>query len=248
MSTIPLPPGLWERIRAVVRDEVGKLLRSGFLRSASIGEGGLTLRGGFLRLKHDGDGVETFYVGPVSPDLPDGSKQPGVIIRRNDGTIALHLYDPIPSEGDYNQFLAWRDRQGHVVFSDDTDSGQGIALPYIPFAFYRSRNEDWPVVTSTAWTTVYRAKGPKQQPKLYVETWGANNTDGATGQVRVLVNGTELATPGDTASGVVRGFNFGPAAVSGDHLSTLSIEVQARMVSGAGGVQVGVGTVQGRQS
>jgi hypothetical protein len=249
VSAIPLPPGLEGRIKQWIRDEVAKLLRSGFLRSASIGEGGLTLRGGFFRLRNRGDSSNAFYIGPLNPALPDGTAQQGWIVRRDDGTTVLMLRDVDVADGQVNQALNWYDRSGNIVLADDTDGGQGLARPYVPFAFYRSRDVDWPTITSTSFQTVYRARGFKQQPKLYAEAWGWNDTGSATGEVRVLVNGVQLGGIASTDNTAVKLLNFGPDAVAGDHTSTiLSIEIQARVASGSGGVRVGAAWAEGRQT
>ncbi|MDP5182185.1 hypothetical protein QOZ88_06010 [Blastococcus sp. BMG 814] len=238
-----------ELARQIAREEVAKFARSGFLRNASISGGdGLTIKdGGALRLE-TAAGVESFYVGPVQPDLPDGSPQPGMIVRRNDGTIALHLYDPIPSAEDYNQFLAWRDRAGNVVISDDTDSGQGLARPYLAGAFYPARVQDFLKTTNPAFETIWRERRQKQHPKLYVEAWGATDTSGTTGEVRVMVNGVQLGATQSATAGVVTQYLFGPAAIDGGFGANLSVEIQARRSAGTGNVQVGAAWVDGRQS
>lgn len=248
-SEAAIPPDLWGRVQKMIDDAIGAYARSGPLRNATISGGaGLSVRdGGALRLV-TADGVEAFYVGPVWPDLPDGSPQPGLIVRRNDGTIALHLYDPIPGALDYNQFLAWRDRAGNVVLSDDTDSGQGHARPWLDHAFYLSRSSDFPTTAVTAFETIWRAKLSKQQPRLYVECWGVSDTAGAVGEVQVMVNGARLGAVEQTASGVVRFFTFGPDVVAGAFGNTLNVEVQARRASGTGTIRVGAAWVQGRQS
>jgi hypothetical protein len=237
------PPGFWDRVRQIAADEVAKLLRSGLLRNASISEGGLTIKGGFLRLLSAvTGGFDTFYLGPVDPPRADGSPQQGWVVRRADGTIVLQLYDAFPTDsgGALNQALDWRDRGGNIVLADDTDSGQGIARPYVSGAFYRARNVDWPTTTSPTFETIYRAKMPKQHPKLYVRAWGINTVAGATGEIRVMVNGAQLGTTQGTISGTVTESVFGPAAVAGAHMADLSVEIQARLASGTGAVQVGV--------
>jgi hypothetical protein len=107
-------------------------------------------------------------------------------------------------------------------------------------AFYRARNVDWPTTTSPTFETIYRAKMPKQHPKLYVRAWVINTVAGATGEIRVMVNGAQLGTTQGTISGTVTESVFGPAAVAGAHMADLSVEIQARLASGTGAVQVGV--------
>ncbi|SNR33161.1 hypothetical protein [Blastococcus mobilis] len=244
------PPGLFERIRQMVRDEVAKLLRSGLLRSASIGEGGLTLRGGFFRMRNAADTSNAFYIGAVTPAQPDGTPQPGWIVRRADGTNVLLLRDAFPENGPdgVHQALSWLDRTGNTVLADDTDSGQGLARPYVPIVFYRSRNSDWPTVTGGDWQTVYRAKAPKQQPRLLVRAF-AGATDGSTsGELRVMINGTQHGSTQAVVGATVGEFIFGPDAVAGSHMSDLSVEIQARVTAGTGGIRVSPSQGEGRQS
>ena len=89
-----IPRGLWGRIEKLIDEKIAAFARSGPLRNASISGGaGLTIKdGGVLRLQA-ADGTATFYVGPIqSSPLPDGSPQPGMVMRRNDGSAALALY------------------------------------------------------------------------------------------------------------------------------------------------------------
>lgn len=250
MGNSPTPPGLLERILLEVDKRIAAFARSGFLRNAMITQGGITVRNGFLRVQNALGTVTQFFVGGVTPARPDGSLQPGLILCREDGTTAMALYDPIPgpTDADFKQFLAIYDRAGNIILGDDTDSGQGVARPYVPFAFYISRSADWPVVTGTTFETVYRARGPKQQPKLYVVAWLNATGAGAVAEMRVLVNGAVWDVPRQSSPGFVTELVFGPLSVGGGHMSQLSIEIQARLVSGTGNVQVGVARVEGRQS
>ncbi|TFV91413.1 hypothetical protein [Blastococcus sp. CT_GayMR16] len=250
MGTAPTPPGLLERILLEVDRRIAAFARSGFLRNATITKGGITIRNGFLRVQNAAGTVTQFFVGGISPTLPDGTPQPGMTLRREDGTLAMALYDPTPdpgSPGGFKQFLAIYDRSGNIIFSDDTESGQGHARPRVPLTFYRARSNDWPQVTSTTFETVYRAKGDKQQPRLNIRVWGVNDSAGATGEVRVMVNGVQLGTTGATSSAIITEFLM-VGAVAGSYGTNLVIEVQARMVAGAGGVRVGASQLDGLQS
>ena len=247
-----VPPGLWERIRQIVSDELGKLMRSGALRSAAItGGAGLRIGPGSKLVVQHPDGRTLLLLGAYDSsdafNMPDGSRQPMALLRRADGTLALAMYDPNPGDG-FQQFLSLLDRSGNFIVSDDTASGQGLARPYVPGAFYRARNGDWPVVTGTSFETVYRARMTKQHPRLYVTAWGASNTAGGVGEMRILVNGTQLDATRTTAFGTVAEYVFGPLPVAGGHMADLAVEIQARLASGSGGVQVGAGRVEGRQS
>lgn len=247
--TAPIPSDFWGRVRQMIVEEVAKFFRSGPLRNASITDGGLTIRGGFFRLLFGN--IVMWFVGPYGPALPDGTAQQGFYLRRADGTLALDLRDAFPGlDGTLNQALTWYDRTGHGVLADDTDSGEGLARPYLQAAFYPARFGDYLTTTSGTFETIYRAELPKQQPRLRVAVSGATDDAGTSGEMRVLVEGNPLGT-------TVTGLNsttfstgvFGPALLSdAPYMSTLHVEIQARRTAGAGSVRVAPLTIQGMQS
>jgi hypothetical protein len=249
-----MPPGLFERIRQMIREETGKLLRSGLLRNASISEGGLTIKGGFLRMKSAAaGGVDTFYVGPITPALPDGSYQPGVIVRRNDGTTALLLWDPIPDPGGpngYSQFLGWYDRTGHAIVTDDTDSGQGIARPWLPLPLPQSTLiASWPSTSSTTDGIIAESQASLQQVKLW---WNASTIadPGVTGTVQLKISyGSTTVTSDPHPITATLGFiNDVITLPDGFFGQSAVIDVMAHVTGGTGKVYCQTWTLYGRQS
>lgn len=246
------PLDFWGRIQKMIEDAVAKLARSGMLRNARISGGeGLTVgRGSKFQVEHP-TGAQLLLAGIYDSshtyDLGDGSYQPMLLLRRADGSLALSMYDPAPTVGGYQQFLAMWDRTGSIIISDDTDSGQGLARPYVPLDFYPARTQDWPVTTSGTFETMYRAKGPKQHPRLTVRAWGVNDTVGATGEMRLLVNGSPWGAVETTVFGSVSE-KLWTGTVTGTHMSNVVVEIQARLASGAGSVQVGASQIHGIQS
>lgn len=242
-----LPRGWRGLVQKMIDDSIARFARSGFLRNASVtGGAGLTVAdGGAWRLTA-ADGTEIFYVGPVDPPMPDGSPQPGVIVRRGDGTVVLMLYDVDPTV--FQQALNWYDRGGNVVLADDTASGQGLARPYIPGGFHRTRFADFTVTsTSATFETLWDARLPKQHPRLEVGYRASMDTAATTGEVRVLVNGVQLGATTAEAFLVATRF-IGPAAVAGNHLDTLLVEIQGRRTSAGGALRVEPLYVRGVQS
>lgn len=244
------PLDFWARIQKMIDDAVAGLARSGMLRNASISDGGLTIKGGFLRLLTKAvGGIEQFYIGPTGEILGNGEYQQFLRVRRADGSTVLRLWDAFPdADGTLNQALSWLDRLGNVVVADDTDGGMGIARPYLPAVFYPSRSSDFPSTNSAAFGAIHRAMMTKQQPKLFVSVWGFNDTAGATGEIRVMVNGVQLGSTVTTGNTAVTQYNFGPAVVAGDYMQELWVEIQARLVTGTGVVRVGAAWVDGRQT
>jgi hypothetical protein len=244
-----LPPGLPERIRKMIRDEVGRLLRSDLLRSASIGEGGLTIKGGFLRaLPLDEAAAVSFYVGRIVSAV-DGSYQgTGVLLQQPDGTDIAVIRT---AEGDFGpgkSIVSLRDSGERVVFATDAASGQGMARPYVPGGFYRQRSADWSVSTTAgAFEGLWKAEMPKQQPRLRVATQAATTASDTTGEIRVMVNGVQMGAVAAIGSGPTISA-YGPEAVAGDHMSTLTVEIQGRRTAGTGSLRVEPLRLEGRQS
>lgn len=243
-----LPPGLWERIRSTVQEEVGKLLRSGLLRNASISEGGLTIRGGFLKLRAPGAVDDTFYVGPVGPAAPDGTLQPGMIWRRNDGSKLFSLADGNPNQDGYFQHFDYFDRAGNPIFSEDATSGQGLARPYLAIPLYPGLGvTSLPAsTTSTSFTPLWIARAPKQQPRLAVG-FLANAPSGTTAEVRLTVGSQVVAGPSVVTGGSLADVTL-TGTVDGAHMSEMRINLEARLTSGNGPVTVYPVRCEGRQS
>lgn len=234
------PPGLAERIRQIAATEVAKFMRSGFLRNASITDGFFTIKGGAFRLLSKATGgVEQFYLGPVGDVLGNGERQQFWRVRRADGTTVLRLWDAFPgADGTLNQALSWADRTGNVVFADDTDSGQGLARPWLSGGFARVRYGDMTVSTSAAdWETLFEARVDKQQPRLMVGYRASMDADGATGETRVLVNDVQLGPTAAEAFVLATRF-IGPEPVAGAHMDQLTVKIQARRTSATGGLRV----------
>lgn len=248
-----VPPDLLERIRQIAAEEVQKYARSGPLRNARIsgGEGLTVTAGSKMRVEHP-DGSTMVHAGIYDNnetfDLPDGSHQPMFLLRRADGTLALAMYDPAPGFGGFQQFLALLDRAGNVILSDDTDSGQGLARPYIPGSFYRTRFADMSVATTSAsFETMWGATLYKQHPQLVVGVLATTDVAGTSGQVRVLVNGAQLGTT-QTLGFAGQNLTFGAAPVPGAHMGPLLVEVQGCRTGGTGALRVEPRYMYGQQS
>lgn len=242
-----VPRDFWGRIEKMIADAVAKLARSGMLRNATISDGGLTIKGGFFKLV--AGATSLFYVGPVGDVLGNGLRQQVWQLRRADGTLALSVFDAAPDpDGTLNQAVNWRDRSGNSVLADDTDSGQGMARPYLAGGFGRARFADMSVATTaTTFETLWTARVTKQQPRLFVAYKATGDAAGVTGETRVMVNGVQLGATA-TESFLLTTRYLGPAAVAGAHMSDLIVEIQARVTSASGAVRVEALGWEGRQT
>ncbi|MEW1546666.1 hypothetical protein [Streptomyces tsukubensis] len=171
----------------------------------------------------------------------DGSQQQGVLIRREDGTLALGLY----GAGDGRQTLSARDRAGNVVLADDA-SGGGLARPYIPIPLYPAPT----AVTSAEWTRVLQGGMYLQHPRIAVGVW-VQADPGTTVEARVRLlaaDGTAVQLgPVVTATGAA--FTEEVTAVHGGAAyDWSSLYVEGRIAAGSGKAAVGVLYAEGRQS
>lgn len=253
-----LPPGLFERIRMMIREEVGELLRAGLLRNASIGEGGgltirdggnLTIRDGgdlYVRYREENGGGTAVYAGDLYAPGTNTYRGTGLGAFAEDGT-AIAQFRTDNQWGDGAPVAEVYDAGQRVVFAPDAASGQGLARPYVPAVFHRARFGDWVTTTSGAFETLFTATLNRQHPRLYVQARASNDTAGATGEVRVLVNGVQWGATLPTQF-LVENKTWGPAPVDGTHMASLTVQVQARVSGGGGGVRVEPSSCLGLQS
>ncbi|MFR9795500.1 hypothetical protein ACL02U_06265 [Streptomyces sp. MS06] len=195
--------------------------------------------GGSLDVR-TGDGQnELMHVGSWS----DGEY--GFSLRRQTGELAISAYNGDGSTTSV-QPVRIHDAHGHEIVSDDILTG-GLARPWLAMLPPQDTSTTrWPQTTSSSWTTVARSFNPVWQPKFRLYLYTAASS-GATGQVRVLVNGSQW---GGT---VAAGSTFDHTdAVSGDFDSVFSglvkVEVQCQVTSTSGTVYAQPVIMYGTQS
>lgn len=252
-----IPPDVYQSLRRMWMQDIADAYRSGALRNARIsgghgltvsGGGGITIDGGAFRVTGlpgvdpEATGDATVYMGGVTPTLPDGTLQPGLIIRREDGTLALALYDPTPDPSvpdGFNQFLALYDRAQQIVMSDDTDSGQGLARPYVPIPVTRARYTDWVAVTDGGFVDVIETPGEFYKVNARARAHIRCTTDlaGTAGEVRVLVDGVQVGATQAVGFAITTNY-VGPFVVPGGAYTTHQIKIQARRTAGTGAVRL----------
>ncbi|MCX4987115.1 hypothetical protein [Streptomyces sp. NBC_00572] len=179
--------------------------------------------GGALAVLHP-SGPTAFRVG----ELFAQTHEYGMVVRRDDGSIALSLYRGVENPNTVPQALRIVDADGAEIFAEDTVAG-GIARPYIPLPVPQEENTTkWPSTTSTSFTTVGRSNGIIQQPRARVYAQ-VTASGGATAQVQFRVNGTVVAT-GTAGQPLLATFAI-PSYAFG---MNAEFELQARVSSGTG--------------
>lgn len=209
------------------------------------GSGGLSLV--------SGDGVEVFSVKGWGDSYlePDGDPQPMTILRRADGSLAFLLGDPIPDVDGYQQFWAFYDRAGTIIFGDDTTSGRGLARPYTSLEVTPEGANAFVTLTSTAtFADSHTISGYVQSPKLAIPVTAVAPATGAA-EVRVWHGASSTVCAGPTA--IAAGASVAPFYIfevppSVAMFSHQYFSVQTRRTSGTGNVQSRVFSAHGIQS
>ncbi|MFG2330583.1 hypothetical protein ACGFMM_13220 [Streptomyces sp. NPDC048604] len=234
-----LPEDLLDLIRELQR-RVHRLSTAAVTRPAlnTISGGDVTITGGGRLMVKDKAGNSLLHIGGISAHA-DGTPQQGVLMRREDGSLAFGIYGPD------TQFLSVWDRFGSIVVADDTQTG-GLARPYVPIPMYPSPTP----VTSASWTRVLQGGMYLQHPRLAVGVWVQADT-GTTVEARVrylAADGSTVQLGGDVSA---TGQSFTEALVAPHGQPTFSwsnLFVEGRRVSGTGAAAVGVLFAEGRQS
>lgn len=217
-----IPTDLLDRIRALerqVRELMGSANTTPALNSIAGGEVVIGERGR-LRVRTAGD-QDLLYLGRVAPDRGEETPQQGLVVRRDDGSLALTVWTGAPDQQAV-QPVRVLDRRGNVVLADDTVRG-GLARPYIPFALPAPvGTARWESTGATTWTTLHRGPGLVQHPRLHCEI----AAEGAPGEVRLLVDGVQLGPAGGPGAGLVL-----TERVGAEYGTTVTFEIQARVTT-----------------
>jgi hypothetical protein len=240
------PRTILEAIQRLQRD-VKELRAARRLESASVGGGGMTIRDGGAFVMMTASGVQVVQVGPMQWKHLDGSTQQGMILRREDGSQALSISAVPAVQGVDTQAWSWWDRSGNAVFAEDTTSGVGLALPYLPINFAPARFTDWLATTSAAYEDVHRATLKKQQPFAYVVVGHTADASGTTGQLQLTINGTSYGTP-TAVTFTVGTVTIGPFPLPGQFNDQVELRVQAQRTAGTGNVRCHILAASGIQS
>ncbi|GAA4905320.1 hypothetical protein ACFPM3_30240 [Streptomyces coeruleoprunus] len=235
-----LPEDLLDLIRELQR-QVRRLSTAAVTRPAlnTISGGDVTITdGGRLMVVKDESGDALLHIGEIGPHT-DGSPQQGVLVRREDGSLAFGVY------GGASQALTLWDRFGRIVVADDTVSG-GLARPYVPVPLYPAPAP----VTSSTWTRVLQGGTYLQHPRLAVGLWvQADAGTTVEARVRYLAADGSTVQLGDVVTATGTAFTQNVVAAHGQPtFSWSNLFVEGRRTAGTGAAAVGVLFAEGRQS
>lgn len=248
MPVTPGPDDLATRVRAL-EARLNEMAR-GTLANAVISSGGITIRDlGGIELT-DRDGETVFFVGGVGGAWarPDGSPQPITSISDDRGRWRIAVFDPNPADRGYRQFVAIWDYNGNIIVSDDVDSGEGLARPYIPLSVSRADQAAWPTTTSGTWDPLEKVRLNKQHPNLAAHIRVATSDDATRGEVRMR------DFEADVVLGEVQAFGFAEetratlGTVPGSFGQTREVWLEARRTAGNGAVRATLAYAAGVQS
>ena len=173
------------------------------------------------------NGINAFYIGPVTNDGIPGE---GIVIRRANGTEVLHVEGLTSDESSW----ALKDEAENDIISD---SGVGLGRPYlnVPFADVIST---MPGNTTGSYVTVHKAIFARHHPqfRLYL----SYNVTATTGAINVNV--TTVADGTVSVSETLALSGTGDLALTidmpGDFLEPVTMEIQTKVDSGAGATGV----------
>lgn len=212
--------------------------------SLTVVNGNIIIKNGSFFVKNENDETRIFF-GPVvyGDSWPDGR---GWLYYRDNGGIVFSLEGQNPSD----QFFAFRDEVGNIIISDDAATGQGLALPYIPGHFASWAGAIIDSTTSGTFVTLQKSIWKKQHPKFY--SWVVAIVGSTTAEIQFKIangpdSGTIISGPHILNNGA--GYApYGPVEIPGAHLSEFEIDLEGRIASGAGTLEVRVLSAMGVQS
>jgi len=141
------------------------------------------------------------------------------------------------------------DAAGNVLFSSDPASGVGLGAPYFLCGLFVSMEEPTNYHTSTTFELALKAVWRKQHSGLRLVLLHSVTATTAEFRLRVA-SGPDAGTVMGGPILLDTGFDYdyyGPFSLPGAHLSEFEIDLDVRVASGAGGVDVEVLAAIGMQ-
>lgn len=197
---------------------------------------GVTISQGGLTVVDPNTGTTIFRLGLYPLNDGSGRKQMVLFLYRNDGSIVQAMWDGNTTDGHpFQQALQWFDRNGDTVFSDDTTSGQGIARPYIPMGAFVDALVPTATTTNTTFTLLQSLVGVKQHPKVQGQILVYADS-GTTGTIELVDQDGNVLFTTNLTSGQFGYLSYGPVALAGEHEKAISLNIQGKVLTGAGKV------------
>lgn len=201
--------------------------------------------GAFLSFKYF-NGITGVFIGRHTTSAAEAVD--GLYIRRSDGSNAMWIYSRL---SDGYGFTALYDKQENIIFSDDGDSGTGMARPWLSHPFVNTTELVIPPsvrqTTNTTDTAVVTTVIPDQHPRIRIEGY-VYNPGGGTNNVKFkdTSSGTELYSA--SFAGTNPGWfsaTFDNVNFSYGDIRTYDVTIRRSAGSGAVGITiVNVMTVQ----
>lgn len=184
-----------------ILDTDGNLLATFDAAGITLNAGGdLTVKLGGTIVAIDEDGHVVARIGALPPayNRDDGSTQPGFALYREDGTPAALLGDLTPTSPPYRQSWQVLDRAGDVVMADDTNSGRGLAVPWVSLDRPTDMNvTTWPGTTETGWTSIASCYIQRQHPGFAWSIYTVSDLLDTVGNIRLSIDSEVIATSPD---------------------------------------------------
>lgn len=214
------------------------------LEAATVGKGGITIaNGGSVRVvAPNGAVIATIGALPASYNRIDGSPQQGVILTREDGTIAMVLADVSPTTNPIKQAFQIQDRSANIVIADDTNGGVGVARPYVPVATFEDiSSATVPMTNSAAFADIQWGLASRQHPRVVAQMLVRSDLAGTTGNVRLMDGlGNQVGPTIAVAANTFVVATIGPVAWTGGTWSFTEgfpmMVVQAQRTAGTGNI------------
>jgi hypothetical protein len=234
MPAIPLD--LLDRLRQL-EDQVRQLQGRSQMRPplSAIQGGDVSISQGGRLIVTTPAGSQILYIGKQSPAHPDGSDQQGLVVRREDGSVALAVWT---GAGSGVQPIQIWDHLGNVIFAEDLNSG-GLASPYLAASGWFGATE-YPTATTSgaAFATVMHLPWIKQHPIVEANYLVRCSDASTAGEIRLVDDsGTQV---GSTVTIPAGGFTYGSiqGAVGGSFQQRMYLHWQARTTAGTGTIGV----------
>lgn len=227
---------------AAVEKELQELRAARRLEQASVGAGGLrVVQGGRLAMDTPAN-VRMVDIGKIENEdynNLDGTVQQAQFQRRGDGSLFFACYSAPQVAGSDTQAWTYYDREGNAIFAEDTNSGQGLARPYLPVTMGPHADggwDYWPRTSGTTMAGLWEGRLYKQLPSVTVIMRTSMDTSGATGSLELTINGVGQ---GAVSVGFSIGYvTLGPYPLTGyGHMAQIPLAVQGRRVSGTGAIR-----------